>query len=181
MPSVFTHAVAAVALGAALLPRGTGPRPWFLGMVCAVLPDIDVVSFAFGVPYSAMFGHRGLSHSILFALLLSTLVTALAFRAGQWTGERPRIWVFFFAATTSHGILDAFTNGGLGIAFFAPFSATRYFFPVTPIEVSPIVHGFFSERGVRVLASEMVWVWAPALVLVAVCIGVRRLYPRHAS
>ena len=181
MPSVFTHAVAAVALGAALLPHGTGPRPWFLGMVCAVLPDIDVVSFAFGVPYSAMFGHRGLSHSILFALLLSTLVTALAFRAGQWTGERPRIWVFFFAATTSHGILDAFTNGGLGIAFFAPFSATRYFFPVTPIEVSPIVRGFFSERGVRVLKSEMVWVWAPALVLVAVCIGVRRLHARHAG
>lgn len=181
MPSVFTHAVAALALGTALLPRGTGPRPWLLGVACAVLPDIDVVAFAFGVPYSAMLGHRGLSHSILFALLLSALATALAFRTGQWTGQRPRIWLFLFAATASHGILDAFTNGGLGIAFFAPFSAARYFFPVTPIEVSPIVHGFFSERGVRVLASEMVWVWTPALVLIAFPIGVRRLYARHAS
>jgi inner membrane protein len=181
MPSVFTHAVAALALGTALLPRGTGPRPRLLGVVCTVLPDLDVLAFALSVPYSAMLGHRGLSHSILFALLLSALVTALAFRAGQWTGMRPRIWLFLFAATASHGILDAFTNGGLGIAFFAPFSAARYFFPVTPIEVSPIVRGFFSERGVRVLASEMLWVWAPALVLVAVCIGVRRLYTRHAS
>jgi inner membrane protein len=85
------------------------------------------------------------------------------------------------AATASHGIHDAFTNGGLGIAFFAPFSAARYFFPVTPIEVSPIVHGFFSERGVRVLASEMVWVWTPALVLIAFSIGARRLYARHPS
>jgi inner membrane protein len=180
MPSVFTHAVAALALGSALLPRGAGPRAWLLGVACAVLPDIDVVAFAFGVPYSAMLGHRGLSHSILFALLLSALVTALAFRAGQWTGQRPRIWLFLFAATASHGILDAFTNG-LGIAFFAPFSAARYFFPITPIEVSPIVHGFFSEHGVRVLASEMVWVWTPALGLIAFSIGVRRLHARHAS
>ena len=181
MPSVFTHAVAALALGTALLPRCTGPAPWLLGVVCALLPDIDAVGFALGIPYSAMLGHRGLTHSILFALLLSTLVTALAFRTGQWTGARLRIWLFLFAATASHGILDAFTNGGLGIAFFAPFSAARYFFPVTPIEVSPIVHGFFSERGVRVLASEMRWVWTPALVLTAVCVGVRRLHTRHAG
>lgn len=160
MPSVFTHAVAALALGTALLPRGSGPRAWLLGVVCGVLPDIDVVAFA---------------------LLLSALVTAPAFRTSQWTGMRWRIWLFLFAATTSHGILDALTNGGLGIAFFAPFSAARYFFPVTPIEVSPIVHGFFSERGVRVLASEMVWVWAPALVLIVLSIGVRHLHARRAT
>ena len=38
-----------------------------------------------------------------------------------------------------------------------------------------------TERDVRVLASEMLWVWAPALVLIAVCVGVRRLHTRHAS
>nr|HRC76832.1 rhodanese-like domain-containing protein [Kouleothrix sp.] len=32
-----------------------------------------------------------------------------------------------------HGVLDAMTDGGLGVAFFAPFSATRYFFPFRPI------------------------------------------------
>jgi inner membrane protein len=181
MPSVFTHAVAARALGTALLPRGSGPRTWLLGVVCAVLPDIDVVAFALGIPYSSMFGHRGLSHSISFALLLSALVTALAFRTSKWAGMRWRIWLFLFAATASHGVLDAFTNGGLGIAFFAPFSAARYFFPVTPIEVSPIVHGFFSERGIRILASEMMWVWAPALVLIALSIGVRRLHAPRAA
>src|SRR4030095_9485692 len=181
MPSVFTHAVAALALGTALLPRGAGAPPWLRGVVCAGLPDVDVLAFAFGVPYSAMLGHRGLSHSIFFALLLSTVVATFAFRNGQWDGTRRRIWLFLFAATASHGILDTFTNGGLGIAFFAPFSAVRYFFPVTPIEVSPMVRGSFSGGGVRVLASEMVWVWAPALVLVAVCIGIRRLHARHAS
>lgn len=181
MPTVFTHAVAAAALGAAVLPPGTGPRPWLLGIVCAVFPDSDVLAFAFGVPYSAVLGHRGLTHSLLFALLLSAAVTGLAFRASRWASMRPRIWLFLFAATASHGILDAFTNGGLGIAFFAPFSAERYFFPLTPIEVSPIVRGFFSERGLRVLVSEMLWVWMPALILVVVSLGLRGRYTRRAD
>lgn len=141
-----------------------------------MLPDLDVIAFAFGIPYSAMLGHRGLSHSILFALMLSALVTGLGFRGQRWTGMRIRIWVFLFAATVSHGILDAFTNGGLGIAFFAPFDATRYFFPIRPIEVSPIVHGFLSERGVRVIKSEMLWVWLPALAVAAIGVGMQRLY-----
>jgi inner membrane protein len=57
----------------------------------------------------------------------------------------------FFLITASHGILDAFTNGGLGIALFSPFDNSRYFFPFRPIQVSPIGAGFFSMRGLRVL------------------------------
>jgi inner membrane protein len=141
--------------------------------VCAALPDLDVVAFAFGIPYSAMLGHRGLSHSIFFALLVSAVVAALAFRGGQWSNMRLRIWLYLFAAVASHGILDAFTNGGLGIAFFAPFSAQRYFFPVTPIEVAPIGWGLFSERGLQVLGSEIRWVWAPSAFVIAVFLGLR--------
>jgi hypothetical protein len=47
-------------------------------------------------------------------------------------------WTFFFLATASHGLLDAMTDGGLGVAFFSPFDKHRYFFPWTPIRVSPI-------------------------------------------
>ena len=181
MPTVFTHAVSAVALGAVSLPAGAGLRAWSLGVVCAALPDLDVLAFAFGIPYSAMLGHRGLSHSIAFALLLSTVVTALALRGDQWSKMRLRIWLFLFAAAASHGVLDAFTNGGLGIAFFAPFSAQRYFFPVAPIEVAPIGRGFFSERGLQVLASEMRWVWAPSAAVVAVSLGLRGFLARRAG
>jgi hypothetical protein len=45
---------------------------------------------------------------------------------------RLRIRFFLFLATASHGILDAFTDGGRGIAFFAPFGTERYFFPHHP-------------------------------------------------
>jgi inner membrane protein len=69
--------------------------------------------------------------------------------------------------TASHGALDALTNGGLGVAFFAPFDATRYFFPWRPVEVSPIgVAAFFSQRGLEVFVSELLWLWLPAAALV---------------
>jgi inner membrane protein len=61
------------------------------------------------------------------------------------------------------------TDGGLGVAFFAPFDNTRYFLPWTPIRVSPIGLGrFFTARGLAVLASELLWIWLPATLLAAV-------------
>jgi len=66
--------------------------------------------------------------------------------------------------TATHGLLDALTSGGLGIALLAPFDNTRYFFAVTPIEVSPIgFRRFFSAWGARVMLSEFVWVWIPSI------------------
>ena len=68
----------------------------------------------------------------------------------------------FFLVTASHGVLDALTDGGLGIAFFAPFDNSRYFFPWTPIKVSPIgISEFFTAYGMKVLVSELVWVGIP--------------------
>jgi inner membrane protein len=58
------------------------------------------------------------------------------------------------------------TNGGLGVAFFAPFQNDRYFFPWRPIQVSPIgVASFFSEWGLRVVRSELQWVWLPSAII----------------
>ena len=57
------------------------------------------------------------------------------------------------------------TNGGLGIAFFSPFSNRRYFLPWRVIEVSPLsLPELLSWRGLRVLGSEMRYVWGPCAV-----------------
>ena len=172
MPSAFSHAVAALAVGTAFFGRRAPARVWTLGAVCAALPDVDVIGFKFGIHYGDLLGHRGLTHSLAFAAVLAGLVLPLA-----RTSEGPsaaRLWTFLFVATASHGFLDAFTNGGLGVAFFSPFNPTRYFFPFRPIVVSPIAIGrFFSGRGLDVLRSELVWVWGPSLGLAAVS-GVTR-------
>jgi inner membrane protein len=168
MASAPTHSLAALALGSAFATPRWSARCWVLGAVCAALPDADVLSFRFGVAYGDVLGHRGLTHSLLFAAALAGVVTLLAFRGERWRGERTRLALFLFLATASHGVLDAFTNGGLGVAFFAPFDATRYLFPWRPIEVSPIgISRFGGARALRVLASEARWVWLPCAAFAA--------------
>jgi len=88
------------------------------------------------------------------------------------------MWIYFFLATASHGLLDAMTDGGLGVAFFAPFDNRRYFLPWTPIRVSPIGIGrFSSSRGYAVLQSELLWIWVPAGALIGSTLLLRRRKP----
>ncbi len=167
MASAFSHAFAAVALGKTFSGTKMSWRFWFLAVASAILPDADVVFLALGVPYQNMLGHRGLTHSLAFALVWALLVVSLEFKK---TPHFSRSWwglvVFFFAVTASHGVLDALTNGGRGVAFFAPFSSARYFFPWRPIEVSPLgVTRFFSERGLTIVRSELKYIWLPGCLL----------------
>src|SRR5918992_835712 len=163
MASAFSHAVAGLAIGTAFWRPGVPARFWVAGAVVAALPDLDSIGFRFGVAYGDMLGHRGLTHSLLFAALVSALVVAIVFPSGAGPVSRGQLWLYLFLATASHGVLDALTNGGLGVAFFAPVENTRYFFPFRPIQVSPIsVRAFFSEWGARVLMSELVWVLLPS-------------------
>jgi inner membrane protein len=71
------------------------------------------------------------------------------------------------------------TDGGLGIAFFAPFDDSRYFFPFRPIKVAPIGLSFFSARGLAVIGSEILWVCLPATIIAGAVLLQRRL--RHGS
>jgi inner membrane protein len=131
-----------------------------------VIPDVDVIGFSFGIRYGDFIGHRGFTHSLLFAALLAGAATLLAFPRNLAAANRYSLWAYLFLATANHGLLDAMTDGGLGRAFFAPFDNTRYFLPWTPIRVSPIgIERFFSSRGLTVLQSELLWIWLPAALL----------------
>lgn len=172
MASVFTHAFVAAAMGTAYAGRGAPARFWVLAMLCAVLPDADVLAFLFGVPYGGAFGHRGFTHSLVFALLVGAAVVALFFRGAE---RKAPLVAFFSLATASHPLLDALTNGGLGVALFSPFSNRRYFSPFRPVEVSPIgVRAFFSEWGLAVVRSELLWVWLPCSLALALVLSWRR-------
>ena len=167
MASAFTHAVAGLAIGTVFRCRNTPARYWFLGATFAAIPDLDGVGFWLGVPYESTFGHRGFSHSLLFAGMLAA-VGLLAFRGLQFESDRLKIWGYLFLATASHGVLDAMTSGGGGVAFFAPIVNERYFFPWRPILVSPMsIRRFFTARGVAILRSEFVYVWIPAAIFAA--------------
>lgn len=161
MCTVITHPAVPIALSV-LLPQDTASSSLLIAAaLCSVIPDLDVVGFEFGIEYGDMLGHRGFTHSIFFAAVLTGLVTFLFFQSGH--GSRLIVFLFLFLSTLSHPVLDALTNGGLGVGFLAPFSNERYFFAYRPIEVSPIaVGGFFSPRGLKVILSELKWVWLPS-------------------
>ena len=169
MPTIFAHAISAVALGSHYRWSERPTRFWVLAIVCAILPDVDVIGFKYGnIEYGDLFGHRGFSHSLLFAFIVSLFVVLSAFRSiPRFTWQWFYMVVFFFLVTGSHGFLDAFTSGGLGVAFFSPFDTTRYFFPWRPVLISPIgIRAFFNSWELRVLFSEFLWIWIPSILMI---------------
>lgn len=120
----------------------------------SLLPDADVVAFALRIPYAAPFGHRGASHSLFIALALG-LVAAFAARSMRLPVTRTA--AFTAVVVASHGLADALTDGGLGVALLWPFSYERFFAPWRPIPVAPIGIRFLSPRGMRVAAVELVY------------------------
>jgi inner membrane protein len=77
MPTIFSHAIAATAIGRLYAPERIGGRFWRWSAYCSMLPDVDVVGFSVGIPYSAMLGHRGFTHSFAFAAIVGWLVAVL--------------------------------------------------------------------------------------------------------
>jgi inner membrane protein len=160
--TLVSHPLPLLALGVALGPRVVPPRLLLAGLLFTLLPDADVLAFKFGIAYADAFGHRGFSHSLLFAGL-SGMLGALCCRLLDCDPLRAFLWIAL--ASASHSLLDAATDGGLGVAWLWPWSDQRFFLPWRPIEVSPFVRGFFSTRGLEVLLSEARWVWLPCLCL----------------
>jgi inner membrane protein len=171
MPTIFTHVAVPLALGLALGRRTLSPRLIAAGAFVSILPDFDTVAFTLGIAYADQFGHRGASHSLAIALAVGLLGAMVApwLRTTRW-----RALLFLAFCTASHPLLDALTNGGLGVALLWPWSQERFFAPWQPIAVSPIGVGFFSARGVAVLWSELQWVWLPALGVAAGLRATRR-------
>lgn len=173
MPSIFSHPAVPLAIGLGLGERRI-PKPLLIaGIAASILPDADVLLFRFGATYGDDWSHRGFSHSLAFAILAGAIAALLLRRFA------PPLVAFAFVAfaAASHGFLDMLTNGGHGVAYFWPLSEQRYFFDWRPIQVSPLAPGRFIARAAAVAKSELIWVWAPAVILAA---GLRLLAGRLA-
>src|SRR5262245_63266961 len=96
MATLYTHAVVGLGLGAVLARQRMPWLYWCLAALLPVLPDLDTLSHA---PYGSMAGHRGATHSLIFALWLAFLVASLTFRY-----FRTNLWVLtcvFFVVIVS--------------------------------------------------------------------------------
>ena len=78
MASLFGHAIAGISVGNIF--RIPMSRKMIVLLVSSVIQYIDVISFYGGIPDQSMWGHRGFTHSILFALLWAVLMAFLFFK-----------------------------------------------------------------------------------------------------
>ncbi len=97
MAALLSHAVAGAGIAAALRPSARPPaRYWALAVLCAVVPDFDIVVVWMGTNYLGMFGHRGFMHSISFAAALAAVLSYGAFSSPRWRELRFRAGIAFF-------------------------------------------------------------------------------------
>ncbi|HEV2947264.1 MAG TPA: metal-dependent hydrolase [Gemmataceae bacterium] len=172
MPTIYTHGVVGLGAAGAAFPRQGSWLFWILAGFLPMIPDFDAFSTA---PYGTTFGHRGFTHSFVFALGVALITAGLTFK---YLGMR--FWIlaiFFFAITASHGVLDAFTSGGYGILWLWPFSDAR-FGPWGPIPVADIGFDWPNPWTSRAVCFELLWIWLPTALAVGL-IGVGRYVGRR--
>ena len=171
MPTALGHIAIPLALGLGLGSQVVSRRLLIAGIVASVVPDLDVLAFRLDIAYSDAFGHRGASHSLAFALALALIAFA---GAAPLRSSRRNAFLFVLVCAASHGLLDMFTNGGLGVALWWPWSSERVFAPWRVIEVSPLsLRRIAGAKGFEVIHSELLWVWLPAAA-VGVALAVLR-------
>lgn len=175
MATAFTHAIVAAGL------TGLAPKPIAKLRLClclmlvAILPDADVIAFKLDIAYGDVWGHRGITHSLVFALLLALpLSYLLVARQYWWRWQQWLVLLLLFMATASHGVFDAMTNAGLGVGFYLPFENERYFFAWRPIiasTVNPL--NFFNSTAWLILKTELLYIGLPSVVFYGVLYTVR--------
>jgi inner membrane protein len=169
MATIYTHALFGLGLGKIFTNRRVPGLFWALAGLLPIVPDLDVFS---SHAYGSIWGHRGFTHSLCFALGVALIASGSAFRLVHlkfWP-----LFGLFFLITASHGVLDALTNGGFGIPFFWPFSAHRYG-PYGPIHIQDIGFEIPDPRVSRAIRTELLYVWLPTLSLVGIVAACRRL------
>ena len=109
MASLLSHSVAALGVGACFYTPRIPKRVWAIGTLCSLVPDLDTFGFRFGVGYGDFGGHRGFTHSIIFAALVAAAALGVSYRYSLPSFNRFSMGMYFFLATASHGLLDAMT------------------------------------------------------------------------
>jgi inner membrane protein len=171
MATIYTHAVLGLGLARVCVSRRTSWLFWALVAFLPVIPDLDAFSTA---SYGSALGHRGITHSLPFALWVGALIASLTFRRfgmNFW-------WLsgLFFVLIASHGVLDALTRGGMPIPFFWPWE--QRYGNWGPIPVSDLAFEVPDPRRSRALRSELAWVWLPTGLIVAAVTTYRYLRRR---
>ena len=123
----ITHIALGACIGELFVGRKVGRKALLWGAIAQSFPDIDFVT-AFWMPITdELLAHRGFTHSLLFAALLTPILAMLAERWHRPHNISFLKWIIFFGTEILlHIFLDAFN--AYGTAWFEPFSHIRFSF-----------------------------------------------------
>ncbi|HMF70690.1 MAG TPA: metal-dependent hydrolase [Flavitalea sp.] len=123
----LTHIALGSCIGEVMLGKKLGRKAIFWGIIGASLPDIDALEGFFLTIPQDLIAHRGITHSFLFALLVSW---ALAFLCIKLYKKRDvefwKFYLFFLLQILLHDLLDSCNAYGTGL--LEPFSSERFSF-----------------------------------------------------
>lgn len=120
----LTHIALGAAIGEVALGKKVGNKAIVYGAIIGSIPDFDVVLTPLIEPTKALLFHRGISHSILVALLLIPLIAYALLKFEKNKNLIFKDWLLFTSFTySSHIFIDCFNTYGTGI--FEPFSNYR--------------------------------------------------------
>jgi inner membrane protein len=165
VPSSFSHIVGGIGFAASVLPARVPGRYWFCAGLAAAIPDVDYLWSYRGLPVDHWLAHRGLTHSLVFAALAAAVVTWTVLKPVAKREDVPRLLLALFLAVATHGLFDAMSTYGAGIAFFVPMTH-RYFLPWRPISNVSQPGLPIPVRVLHLFGRELLVIWLPALLLV---------------
>ena len=123
----LTHLAVGACIGDLFLGHRIGKKAMIYGALASSLPDIDFLAGLWLSPTAILLAHRGITHSLLFALA-AVLAMAFLFRHRHRVEKIPvSVWLVFLGTEILiHLFLDAFNAYGVG--WFEPFSSYRVSF-----------------------------------------------------
>lgn len=169
----LSHIVLGAAIGEAVLGKKVGKKAMLWGALGASLPDADVFFTSCYHPVDALFVHRGITHSFLFAFLVPPLLGWI-FSKFNWKGQATfKEWtILYYITVLSHPLLDSCTMYGTGV--LEPFSNYRAqftcLFIIEPLYTLPLLIGFIALLRLKNdSVKRMFWVkfglWSSTLFL----------------
>lgn len=123
----LTHTVLGACIGEVVLGKKLGKKAMLLGALANNFPDIDVVANLWTRPAGSLLTHRGITHSLLAAVIFSLLLAWFFTKKSKHKDVSFNEWLVLFGVNIFvHLLIDAFTSYGTG--WFEPFSHFRVSF-----------------------------------------------------
>ncbi len=155
-------------MGEAFAGRTIGKKAMLWGILAQSIPDVDFIAAFWLDTADNLFAHRGITHSFLFAVLITPIISYFAYKLHRPHNISFQKWNLFIGLVIFiHLFIDAFNNYGVG--WFEPFSHYRISFNTIYV-VDPffsIVPGiaFFLLLFIRQKNEGRKWIWKIGLLI----------------